>query len=84
MCDQPCHECRKCDEPETCACGLEYSKQLAGGIMQAVCGHFVCDDCAITCEGCEVLVCPDCVVKRHGANYCGEVDCFPGSEEEND
>ncbi len=80
MCDQPCHECRKCDEPEIC----EYCDRPSDGMVQAVCGHLICPGCVILCEGCDEAVCPGCVVKRHGNKYCGEVDCFPGSEEEDD
>ncbi len=77
MCDTACHQCRKCDGPETheCqVCSIEAE-------IECVCGHWVCPDHTVLCEGCEEAICPVCVVKRDGSNYCGEVDCFPGSEE---
>lgn len=69
MCDQPCRECRKCDEPIVCHCGLN-----TGDVIQAVCGHFVCDDCRIICDGCgEEIICPGCVLRdEQGNKLCGE------------
>lgn len=69
MCDQSCNECRKCDQPENCHCGLN-----TGELITAVCGHIVCEDCLILCEICgEEYICPGCTVRdEHGNKTCGE------------
>ncbi len=68
MCDHRCSECRKCDEPEKCACGLN-----TGSLGVADCGHLICDDCMILCELCgEATFCPACVQRDSENNKCCE------------
>ena len=77
MCDQPCRQCRKCDEPEACSCGLN-----TGDLQETVCCHIVCEDCKITCEVCGELVCPACMVKNdEGDKLCGG-ECLTIIDEE--